>query len=59
MVPATLLFPPGAYLNSRVERQNLTMRMGMRRSARLMNAFSKRVETYLGIKGVAADRRPT
>jgi hypothetical protein len=37
---------PTGFQYAPVERQNLTMRMGMRRFTRLTNAFSRKVENH-------------
>lgn len=43
---------PGKISTSYVERQNVTMRMGMRRFTRLTNAFSKKVENHTAAVGL-------
>ena len=43
---------PGHISTSYVERQNLTMRMSMRRFTRLTNAFSKKIENHVAMISV-------
>jgi hypothetical protein len=44
---AVILTDPARISTSYVERQNLTMRMGMRRFTRLTNAFSKKLDNHM------------
>ena len=43
---------PNYISTSHVERQNLTMRMGMRRFTRLTNAFSKKIENHVAMVAI-------
>src|ERR1700722_675281 len=45
--------PDPKHINtSYIERQNLTMRMGMRRYTRLTNAFSKKIENHIATMAI-------
>jgi hypothetical protein len=43
---------PAHISTSYIERQNLTMRIGMRRFTRLTNAFSKKIENHAAAVGL-------